>query len=347
MFGRAELGDIRRTQRLVRLTDQLCKHPGGSLPDKLSSPKDLKALYRLCDRDEVTHAALMTAVRQAVLQDLDRRDDTILILHDATELDFSTVKSLSGQLGQVGRGLKRGYLCHNSLAVTPEGRDVVGLVNQILHRRVRVPKNETLPQKRARQSRESRLWLLGTQGLPADWRLVDVADQGADTFEFLQHEVHSGRRFVIRVHRGRKVGAGHEPSTPTHTLQDYVRGLPAIGGSIIRVTAQPRHGRHAARLARTARLLISAAPLTIHPPHAKHGDHGLDAFLQVHRHALRTAQIQVRERGGAIPDLGREPVVVEARALIDQGFASRVSLGAAQQQVMNQLGHTFPGRDSR
>src|SRR5260370_1387978 len=156
MFGHAELGDLRRTRRLVRLTDQLCKHPGGSLPDKLSSPKDLKALYRLCDRDEVTHAAVLTSVRQAVLQDIERRDDTILILHDGTELDFSAVKSLTGQLGQVGRGLKRGYLCHNSLAVTPEGRDVIGLVNQILHRRVRVPKKETLPQRRARQSRESR-----------------------------------------------------------------------------------------------------------------------------------------------------------------------------------------------
>ena len=276
MFGHAELGDLRRTRRLVRLTDQLCKHPGGSLPDKLSSPKDLKALYRLCDRDEVTHAAVLTSVRQAVLQDIERRDDTVLILHDGTELDFSTVKSLTGQLGQVGRGLKRGYLCHNSLAVTPEGRDVIGLVNQILHRRVRVPKKETLPQLRARQSRESRLWLLGTQGLPADRRLVDVADQGADTFEFLEHEVHSGRRFVIRVYRGRKVSAGHELSTSTHPLQDYVRGLPAIGGSIIPVAAQPRHGRHAARLARTARLLISAAPISVHPPHAKHGDHGRD-----------------------------------------------------------------------
>ena len=33
------------------------KHPGGTLPDKLSSPADLKALYRLCDCEAVTHAA--------------------------------------------------------------------------------------------------------------------------------------------------------------------------------------------------------------------------------------------------------------------------------------------------
>jgi hypothetical protein len=67
MFGRAQLGDRRRTQRLVALTDQLCKHPGGSLPEKLKSPKDLKALYRLCHRPEVTHTALLTSARQAVI----------------------------------------------------------------------------------------------------------------------------------------------------------------------------------------------------------------------------------------------------------------------------------------
>ena len=50
MFGHAQLGDRRRTERLVSLVDQICKHPGGSLPEKLRSPNDLKALYRLCDR---------------------------------------------------------------------------------------------------------------------------------------------------------------------------------------------------------------------------------------------------------------------------------------------------------
>lgn len=276
MFANTKLGDRRRTRRLVQLTDQLCKHPGGSLPEKLRSPKDLKALYRLCDRDEVTHAALMTSVRQAVLDEVDKHDETILILHDGTELDYSTHKSLTEQLGQVGRGLKRGYLCHNSLAVKPEGREVLGLVNQILHRRVHVSKKESLPQRRARESRESRLWLLGTQGLPADWRLVDVADQGADTFEFLEHEAHSGRRFVLRAHHARKVSAGHEASVATSTVQDYARTLPAIGGRVVDVAAQPRHGRRPARLAHKARLLISAAAILVHPPHAKHGKHGRD-----------------------------------------------------------------------
>lgn len=273
MFGHAQLGDRRRTARLARLTDLLCRHPGGTLPEKLHSPKDLKALYRLCDCDEVTHEALIDSVRQAVLAECNQQE-VVLLIHDSTELDYSTHKSLAEQLGQVGRGLKRGYICHSSLAVKAEGREVIGLVNQRLHRRVCVPRKETLTQKRARQSRESRLWLRGTEGLPADRRFVDVGDQGADTFEFLEHETHSGRRFVIRVHKPRKVSAGHEPSTSKRALRDFAQELPAIGGRAIDVQAQPRYGRNPARPARYARLLISAAAVLVHPPHAKHGEHG-------------------------------------------------------------------------
>jgi hypothetical protein len=42
------------------------------------------------------------------------------------------------------------------------------------------------------------------------------------------------------------------------------------------VAAQPRQGRRLARPARYGRLLISAAALLVHPPHAKSGQHGRD-----------------------------------------------------------------------
>lgn len=273
MFGQAQLGNVARTRRLVSLVDQLCLHPGGSLPEKLRSPKDLKALYRLCDRKEVTHATLMDAMRPVVL-DACQAEDEVVVIHDGTELDYSTLTSLAGQLGQVGRGLKKGYLCHNSLIVKTRGREVVGLVNQQLHRRTRVDPNETLTQRRNRKSRESRLWLQGTEGLPADRRFIDVADRGSDTFEFLEHETHSGRRFVIRAHQPRKVSAGHEPGRPKQPVRVFVGGLAAIGGCSVDVPAQPRYGRNPARKARRARLLISAAPVLVHPPHARYGDHG-------------------------------------------------------------------------
>lgn len=46
-FAKVELGDQRRTKRLVKLVDQMSAGPGGSLPQKLRHPADLQAFYRL------------------------------------------------------------------------------------------------------------------------------------------------------------------------------------------------------------------------------------------------------------------------------------------------------------
>lgn len=271
-FSNAQLGDRRRTKRLVELTNKFCRHPGGSLPQKLKSPKDLKALYRLCNCDDVTHQAVLDSLREHSLAVLQEHGGTVLLLHDGTELDFTTHKSLADELGQIGKGRGRGYICHNTLAVDPASREALGLVNQILHRRADVPEEETLTESRERESRESLLWLRGTAHLPSDRRLVDVCDQGADTFEFLEHEFRSGRRFVIRSKYARKMFPGHELTESRATdLRSYARGLPACGGKIVEVQGQAGKNPHKAR---RAKLLVSAAPVRVARPHARHGHHG-------------------------------------------------------------------------
>jgi hypothetical protein len=45
-FAEASLGDKRRTKRLVDTADLMARRPGGTLPQKLNNPKDLKAFYR-------------------------------------------------------------------------------------------------------------------------------------------------------------------------------------------------------------------------------------------------------------------------------------------------------------
>lgn len=276
IFGEIDLGDQRRTNRLVKVFEQIRKHPGGTLPEKLRSPKDLKGLYRLCARPEVTHAAVLGAVREHTLETVSPHSGPILIIHDATELDYTSLTSLADQLGQIGEGHGRGYICHNSLAVDPDGREVFGLTNQILHCRDEVPEKETLAESRERESRESLLWLRGTEGLPRDWRLVDVCDQGADTFEFLEHECRSGRRFVLRSKQTRSVCLGHEARGKRQILRDLVRGLPLLGSRTLQVQAQK--GQRPRR-ARKANLEISAAPVLVPRPHARHGRHGNEPLL--------------------------------------------------------------------
>ncbi len=282
-FAHAQLGDARRVRRLVQIADLMRRRPGGTLPQKLRNPKDLRAFYRLMNCDAVTHKSILAAHREAVLRAISQRQSTVLVLHDATELDFTTHESLT-ELGQIGNGNRRGYIAQNSLAVDPQTRRVLGLCNQVLHRRDTVAEDETLAQKRERESRESLLWLQGVDPLPADWQLVDVCDQGADTFEFLEHEVNSGRRFVIRAAYDRSILKGHDDASTSETgyLRSYAAELPEQGRWTLEVTSRvnmkspKRMGPKvkSQRTARSARMAVAFAPVRIKAPKKKNGKHG-------------------------------------------------------------------------
>jgi hypothetical protein len=283
-FGNVRLGDERRNRRLPQLVNAMVQHPGGTLPEKFSRPADLEAFYRLCSAKDVTHAAVLESHRALVLQKLQSTRKFLLVIHDSTELDFTTHESLQ-KLGQIGNGNHRGYIAHHSLAVDPQQGAVLGLANQILHVREDVPEKEGVAAKRARESRESRLWLKGTKGLPDHRKVVDVCDRGADTFEFLEHETRSGRTFVVRSCNERVILLGHDgKTTQGSALHAYARTLPAeaTGRATVRVDEDVLRERRAAKRAgsaepiatyREARLCLSAAPVRLVAPHVRRGEH--------------------------------------------------------------------------
>lgn len=232
-FGEAKLWDRRRTRRLVKTAELLMARPGGRLPQKLTDRADLVGLYRLLDCERVTHASVLGPHRQLTLAAMAAHDGVVLVVHDTTELDFTGVAALANELGQIGNGGCRGYLCHNALAVGlvgGGGRRVLGLANQVLHRRRVVPAGETPARKRAHEGRESRLWLAGCEGVgpaPEGKLWVDVCDRGADAIEFIEYQVSRGRHFVIRAARDRNLdGDDHVGADRIHhKLLSYARDL--------------------------------------------------------------------------------------------------------------------------
>jgi hypothetical protein len=276
-FDAVNLGDQRRNRRLPQLVNEILRHPGGTLPEKLPRLADQEAFYRLCSAPEATHAALLQPHRQKILQKLQTAGPFLLVVHDATELDFSSRTSLR-RLGQIGNGHGRGYIVQHSLVVDPRQGAVLGLANQILHTRADAPDQEGVADKRSRDSRESRLWLQGTEGLPARRQIVDVSDRGSDTFEYLEHETHSGRTFVIRATHDRSILAGEDdPGAERALLIDWARRLPALGASqtSVRIPARQREKSSGELPAlRMAKLKVSAAPLRVNAPHVHRGEHG-------------------------------------------------------------------------
>jgi hypothetical protein len=269
-FGTVHLGDARRTRRLAALVDVICRHPGSTLPDKLKEPRDLRAFYRLMDCKQVTHTALIRGHADQTRRMIAGLEPgaVVLQLHDATELDYTSKLSLTDQLGQIGEGSHRGYICHNSLAVRADSGEVLGLVSQILHHRADVPKNETTKQSRERKDRESRLWVQGAQAsgpAPAAIRCVDVSDSLSDTFEYMTYEVTQGRHFVLRSREDRRLA---EPVLDTHYLYEALRKVQPTGQRVVQVLPAPQ------RKERQAKLHVSFAQVTIQLPGKKLGEYG-------------------------------------------------------------------------
>ena len=57
-FGSANLGDLRRTRRLVKLAAQMAAKSSGTIPQPTGTLADMKAAYRLFSADDVTHQAV-------------------------------------------------------------------------------------------------------------------------------------------------------------------------------------------------------------------------------------------------------------------------------------------------
>jgi hypothetical protein len=267
-FGAAELGDRRRTVRLVRLADRMVDHPGGTLPKKMGTPADLKALYRLVNCDSVTHRAVMETHRQLTLSRMRQCEGVVLLIHDTTQLDYTGKRSLKN-LGQIAKGFHRGYLCHNTLAVK-SGGEVIGLAGQILHLRPRVPKKEERKKRRDRVDRETRLWKRGSEAMgpaPSGRMWVDVCDRGADLFEYLDHKHAQGGWYVVRSKHDRVVWAGGKRDHPVK-LHKHARSLATLGTWSIHVTA------NTTRAAREARVRVASGPVTLPVPRPKCGEHG-------------------------------------------------------------------------
>lgn len=280
-FGGCDLGDVRRTRRLVQAADQILAHPDKTLPNKFSCPADYRALLRLVNSPHVTHAAILHAHSHRVLDHLRHHGpDVVVLAEDTTELDYSGQTTLA--LGQIGNGGGQGYECHNTLAVDPTSREILGLVDQILHRRRQVPKGESTKAKREAPDRESLLWLKAATNVgtaPEGKLWVHVCDCGADSFEYLEHMIVNRRSFVFGSCRNRALVVEDEESGP-HLLHDYLRTLPAMTGWTVAVSGQAaspgQKGRAAqpARPARTASVKACAAAVWVKMPQVQSGQHG-------------------------------------------------------------------------
>jgi len=255
-FGQAPLADARRVTRLVRVADQVLVRPAGTLPQKVPDPYQLDALYRPLAAPDVTHPAVVHTHCQLTHRRMaEAPEPVILVLHDDTVLDFSSLR-VEG-LGPVGDGNGRGFVAHTSLAVTPAGA-TLGLAHQILH----IPR----PKAARRHGRGSggRLWVDAAAAVPAapdGRRFAHVADRAGDVRELFDWADLTGGWYVIRSRHDRAVAANRGEGPTGARPHETARGWAASG--------PPREVRletQSGQPPRTATLSVAWRPLTLPPP---------------------------------------------------------------------------------
>jgi Transposase DNA-binding/Transposase Tn5 dimerisation domain len=257
-FGEAALGDRRRTDRLVSSATKIAAHPEKSFP-QIFGWNALRGFYRLCDQPEATLDAVQRPHWEHTRRAMGRHP-LVLIVHDTTELDFSGHRALQGA-GPIGEGHGQGFLQHNSLAILPQPRQVLGLAYQQLRVRQPAPEGESTSQRK-RRPRESDLWRQGmaaTGPPPEGCCWVDVADRASDDYEAMRASRQVGHHFLLRANQNRLVflSEGHDRQAP---LLDYARSLPSRG--IDQVDIPSRGGRPA----RTAVVSLAAAAVWVPAP---------------------------------------------------------------------------------
>lgn len=260
-FSNVRLGLDRRRDRLVYSATKIAQNPGASFPETFHR-RDLRCFYCLMHRPEVTHTTVIQGHCDLTKQAMNDPNEVILIVHDTTELDYTSHPALQDDLGPIGDGGGRGLLQHNSLAVRALDGLLLGLAHQQLVARQPAPANETGSQRQHR-SRESRLWKEGFQGVgpaPDGCCWVDVCDRGGDVFEALHASVALRHHALIRACQDRRVLWESEGVQQSVYLMQLVRQLPEQAKGEVTVTAK------GGRPGRTAQVKLAACRVWIEPP---------------------------------------------------------------------------------
>jgi hypothetical protein len=258
-FGDCKLGDRRRTKRLIEMAQQVANNPSGSFPQQMETWGDLKAAYRLLDRDEATFSSVAGS---HWAQTRRCKAGRYLVLGDTTELDFGKHREIEG-LGPTGNGSGRGFLLHNALLVEAQSKAILGLASQTIHYRKPAPKKENKSQRFKRQ-RESKVWgdVIDQIGSPgAGVELVHVFDRGADNFEVYCRLLGQGSDWVVRASsKHRHILA---PDGERMPLSAYLTTLPRVGTYELELRTRNKQA------ARTASLEVCCGTLRMPVPKHK------------------------------------------------------------------------------
>lgn len=263
-FGGARLGDCRLDQRLLEIAGAFAARPTATIPQACGgSWPAIKAAYRFFDNEKTTMDKLLEPHRIATVDRM-RGEPVVLLVQDTTSLNYTSQADMQG-IGPIGTKVKgpQGLQLHNTMAFRPDGL-ALGLLDVQCWRRDPAEFGAK-KQRHAKpiEEKESFKWLEPLAAVEhaarhcPDSRLVTVCDREADIYELFDLAHRNGHELLVRATQDRAIEGS------IHRLRAHMESLPV--DAEIEFTA-PRHGK---RPARTARMAVRFANLTLAPPGKK------------------------------------------------------------------------------
>lgn len=265
-FG-GDLGDVRRSRRAQQVGLALSRNPELSLPKVFPDVAELQAAYDLLRNDAVPWRGLL---QPHVDRTLGRARDAgeVLAIHDTTDLAFRLywpgeqrqhMISMSSQ--------KQGFFLHASLCVTATGPvlplgvlDVQPYVNRKKLSASAMETQEFWESEAGVFANEHVRWFRNVASTDDALRRhraqpVHVMDRETDSYGLLSWMVHHGFRFVVRCDDARKLRCDTEMRAVGVVDAELGERFPLRSGV--------KAGTHPPRRARTARLTVRAASVTL------------------------------------------------------------------------------------
>lgn len=264
-FGDADLGDHRRTRRLVAMAAAFADRPSGRVTEVLHDSAAREAGFRLVESAFVDPAAIAAAAHRATARRC-QSERTVIVPIDQTTLTLTdrTGSKGFGRTGTTDVGQKivrRGFHVMTALVVGGTGVNH-GIVGQAwINRQAKAPHALRWRDKRPVEERESGLWTRVIAESLAMLRAQSPAtipwfqlDRGGDAAHVVQFAVENQLLLTVRsAHDRAVVGGGF--------LKQRLRSAPVSGRYDVLVSA--RNGRPPRR----ARMSVRFRAITLRMSH--------------------------------------------------------------------------------
>jgi hypothetical protein len=334
----AELGDRRRSNRLVLMAQAMAESPATSFPKVFTEDADLEGAYRFFNNRRISPESIL---RPHVMRTIERvgDSDAVLAIHDSTLMAYRAGGKRKG-LHSLRKG-EQEFLAHVTLAVSAEGArqplGVLGLSGQKKERRN--GRKPTIHRKdKSEFPSDYDRWLERIQDVESlpfkEGQLIHVADREADDYELLGEIIALGSRFVIRSSHNRRLAPDvHEEEK----LHDVLASAEVVAKRSILISSRLGNERgpdslkaHPAREGRKAEVEILKAKATIKRPECPKTE-GLEEGIEINLVHVREPQppegqpavdwlLLTTEAIASVEDVERVVDIYRTRWLIEEYF---------------------------